>query len=690
MNPLKRYFENATGGAPIGPLGILFFIYFFDEFDTAAFGLLAPEIRKAFDLSTTDFGTIVIMNLSIILLLAIPVSHYGDHLPRRKFVFFGCIISGIFSFATGAFAFTVLALFLIRIANGIGVLMNDPVHRSLLSDYYEPEVRPVVFAVHSNAARYGAILGSAIAGIAAWLIDWRAAFMILIVPIILMGIISLRLREPLRGGTDNRDAAEVADEERPVPLDRAARMLWSVKTLRRQYMAWMFIGAAFLPLSFLVSEFFEDVFGVGTAGRGVINATGAAAGLLGVTWGGRQTGKWFAQGMGRPLEWAGLSLLGVGPPLLLMVLAPNLAIAVVGLLFAYFIGGIFTPAFFATQALVSPARVRTLSFGFGSAFLVGGTWLLWLNPVLGLAGLNDDHGGRWAIGVLVPYWLIGGWILRSAGKFVEHDVRRAMDSLITTAELRKARLEANERAILVVRGLDVSYGQVQVLFGVDFELNEGEIVALLGTNGAGKSTLLRAISGLVIPQSGAIYFDGEDVTGLEPEDSFALGLVQVPGGRGIFPSLTVKENLDVACWASTRSKADADAAVREVQQIFPSLERRWDQKAAVLSGGEAQMLTLGQALVAKPKLLMIDELSLGLAPVVVEELLKIVRRINADGTAIILVEQSVNVALTVAERACFMEKGEIRFAGPTSDLLDRPDILRSVFLSGAASVGGAK
>jgi branched-chain amino acid transport system ATP-binding protein len=221
-------------------------------------------------------------------------------------------------------------------------------------------------------------------------------------------------------------------------------------------------------------------------------------------------------------------------------------------------------------------------------------------------------------------------------------------------------------------------------------VKEGEIVALLGTNGAGKSTLLRAISGLVSPGSGAIFFDGEDVTGLEPEESFQHGLVQVPGGRGIFPGLTVKENFDVAVWAGRRPKAEAQAAVQEVLEIFPSLRARWDQKAAVLSGGEAQMLTLGQALIAKPKLLMIDELSLGLAPVIVEELLKIVRRINSDGTAVILVEQSVNVALTVAERACFMEKGEIRYTGPTSELLDRPDILRSVFLTGASSLGADK
>jgi ABC-type branched-subunit amino acid transport system ATPase component/MFS family permease len=687
MRWLRRYFEDATGGAPVMPLSILFFIYFFDEFDTAAFGVLVPEIRDAFDLTTGEFGLIVILNLSIVLLLAVPVSHYGDKLPRRQFVFAGAIISGIFSLATGL-VYAVWLLILVRIANGIGVLMNGPVHRSLLADYYPPERRPLIFARHANAERYGAIVGPALAGVVAWLWDWRVAFMILIVPIVAMAFVSLRLKEPLRGGSDNEEAASVAEEERPIPMDRASRMLWQVKTLRRQYLAFMFIGAAYLPLSFLVPEFYENVFGVDTVGRGVLGAAGAAAGLAGVTWGGKRSMAWFAEGMGRPAEWAGYSLMAVGPPLLLMVTAPNLAIATVGSLLAFFVGGIFTPPFLATLALVSPARVRTLAFGFGSVFLVAGVWVLWLNPILGLAELNDDHGGRWAIAALVPYWVIGGLLLRSAGRFVADDTQQAADNLVMTAELGKARLEANKRAVLVVRDLDVAYGPVQVLFGVNLELDEGEIIALLGTNGAGKSTLLRAISGLVPPQRGAIFFDGEDVTGLEPEDSFQYGLVQVPGGRGIFPGLTVKENFDVAVWAGRRPRKEAEAAVEEVLEIFPSLRRRWDQKAAVLSGGEAQMLTLGQALIAQPKLLMIDELSLGLAPVVVEELLKIVRRINADGTAIILVEQSVNVALTVAERAAFMEKGEIRFTGPTSDLLERPDILRSVFLSGAASMEG--
>ncbi|HZN14969.1 MAG TPA: ABC transporter ATP-binding protein, partial [Acidimicrobiales bacterium] len=213
--------------------------------------------------------------------------------------------------------------------------------------------------------------------------------------------------------------------------------------------------------------------------------------------------------------------------------------------------------------------------------------------------------------------------------------------------------------------------------------------ALLGTNGAGKSTLLRAISGLVPMQRGSIFFDGDDVTGLEPEDSFAAGLVQVPGGRGIFPSLSVSENLEVAAWASRRPKAEGRAAMEDVLDTFPSLRRRLNQPAAVLSGGEQQMLTLGQAFISKPKLLMIDELSLGLAPIIVEELLNIVRRIHDTGTSVILVEQSVNLALTVADRAYFMEKGEMRFSGPTAELLERPDILRSVFLTGASAMKDA-
>jgi branched-chain amino acid transport system ATP-binding protein len=240
--------------------------------------------------------------------------------------------------------------------------------------------------------------------------------------------------------------------------------------------------------------------------------------------------------------------------------------------------------------------------------------------------------------------------------------------------------------VLVCRGVDVAYDKVQVLFGVDLEVERNEIVALLGTNGAGKSTLLKAISGLVDPAAGEIWFDGEDITHADAVTTSKLGIIQVPGGKAVFPTLTVAEHFKASTWLYQRDDpSEVQARIDQVLELFPRVKERWSQMAGNLSGGEQQQLALGMAFVAKPRLLIIDELSLGLAPTIVEQLLGIVRQIHEQGCTIVLVEQSVNVALTVASRAYFMEKGEVRFSGPTGELLERGDILRSVFLQGAAS-----
>ena len=221
---------------------------------------------------------------------------------------------------------------------------------------------------------------------------------------------------------------------------------------------------------------------------------------------------------------------------------------------------------------------------------------------------------------------------------------------------------------------------------MDFDVDEGEIVALLGTNGAGKSTLLRAISGLAEPTNGAIIFDGRDTTHTPPDEIAARGIATVPGGQGTFPSLTVAEHLRLAGWTRRHLPGHTRADDRRAAlEHFPALAERLDSAAGDLSGGQQQMLTLAMAFVAQPRLLLLDELSLGLAPTVVSQLLDVVRELARTGTTIILVEQSVNLALQVADRAYFMEKGEIRFEGPTKDLLERPDVMRSVFLRGAAS-----
>jgi ABC-type branched-subunit amino acid transport system ATPase component len=241
--------------------------------------------------------------------------------------------------------------------------------------------------------------------------------------------------------------------------------------------------------------------------------------------------------------------------------------------------------------------------------------------------------------------------------------------------------------LLSCQGVEVAYGSVQVLFGVDMEIERNEIVALLGTNGAGKSTLLKAVSGLVKPIGGRVIFDGEDITGLDPAKTARMGIIQVPGGKAVFPTLTVAEHFKAGTWLyADRDSSELDGRTDEVLGLFPRLRERWDQMAGNLSGGEQQQLAVGMAFIAEPKLLMIDELSLGLAPTIVEQLLDMVRHIHAQGCTIILVEQSVNVALTIARRAYFMEKGEVRFSGPTEELLERGDILRAVFLEGAGSV----
>ena len=210
------------------------------------------------------------------------------------------------------------------------------------------------------------------------------------------------------------------------------------------------------------------------------------------------------------------------------------------------------------------------------------------------------------------------------------------------------------------------------------------LVALLGTNGAGKSTVLNALSGLLSPDGGNVWFDGEPITGETAERIAGRGLVQAPGGRGIFPGMTVAENLRLGAFLLRGDKKIWAERIEAALDLFPALRPMLDRTAGDLSGGQRQMLVLAQAMLLKPRLLLIDELSLGLAPVVVQELLQAVRRLNAEGTSIVLVEQSVNVALTLADRAYFLEKGEVRFHGATSDLLGRDDLLRSVFFGGAA------
>jgi ABC-type branched-subunit amino acid transport system ATPase component len=241
--------------------------------------------------------------------------------------------------------------------------------------------------------------------------------------------------------------------------------------------------------------------------------------------------------------------------------------------------------------------------------------------------------------------------------------------------------DQGERSVaLAVANVDFSYGQLQVLFGISLDVYQGEALALLGTNGAGKSTLLRVIAGLEKPSGGMVSYFGDEITGLPAERLPRRGLLMVVGGRSVFTDMTVEENLEMQALTCGLDKAHMKERREVVFETFPSLAARRRQKAGNLSGGEQQQVAVAKALLLDPKVLCIDEMSLGLAPLVVGELIEVVRRIHATGVTLIVVEQSLNIAAEICERSVFLEKGEIRFEGLTRDLIARDDIARAVFL----------
>ena len=230
--------------------------------------------------------------------------------------------------------------------------------------------------------------------------------------------------------------------------------------------------------------------------------------------------------------------------------------------------------------------------------------------------------------------------------------------------------------LLQIKDLHVSYGAIRALKGVSCQVNEGEIVALIGANGAGKTTTLRTVSGLIRPQAGDITFRGQSIIKIPPHQIVSMGVSQVPEGRRVFTRMTVMENLEMGAYIR-KDKENVRADIRKVFQRFPRLEERKNQLAGTLSGGEQQMLAMGRALMSQPTLLLMDEPSMGLAPMLVQEIFSIVKEINKAGTTILLVEQNAHMALSVANRAYILETGEVVLSGPARDLANDPQVQKA-------------
>lgn len=230
--------------------------------------------------------------------------------------------------------------------------------------------------------------------------------------------------------------------------------------------------------------------------------------------------------------------------------------------------------------------------------------------------------------------------------------------------------------MLQVKDLSINYGAIQAVRHVDFEVKEGEIVTLIGANGAGKSTILKTISGIVKPQSGSIEYQNESLVGKKAPQIVAAGVSQVPEGRHVFPAMTVMENLQLGSYLQ-KDRSQIEARLQEIYQMFPILKERQHQDAATLSGGEQQMLVMARAMMANPDLLLLDEPSMGLAPIYIQKVFDIIQKINAQGTTILLIEQNAHQALSIADRGYVIASGEIQLTGSGEKLLNDPQVKRA-------------
>lgn len=699
MNRLARL----GGGAPLFPLVVLFTIELLDQATQSAFNILTPNIRDAFHLTNAGILLIAAIAGAAALACTLPIAFLADRLSRVRIALIGALVGAAFSIGLGVAQGVVVAtVMLVGISMGQAVIF--PTHNSLLADYYPVESRPRVYSTHRSGISVGVIAGVLLgAGLAA-AFTWRAPFFLFAVPIVVVVVIGTRLREPPRGrheqlalreqmlvsergeaapltddpppSTDLTEAA--APEEAPPSLGEAWRTVWKIGVLRRIFVALPFLAAAIAGFASLASLQYQETFHLDAVERAYLIAPTEIFDIAGLAVGAVIATRLARRDVGLVFRMLAVASVVAAAFAVLFALAPNVPVAFIGNAGIVASLAVVGPGVLASLSLAIPPRVRAVGFSIGALFVLPGLLVL---PAVG--ALGDAIGFRYGLLILVPIFVVGGLVVSSAGSLIERDVHDVWTSMHTRARMLADR-QAGRLPLLAVRDLHVGYDGVPVLSDVAIEIDQGEIVALVGTNGAGKSTLLRAIGGVAEADHGAIVFDGRDITHLPPDEIARLGIAQVPGGEGIFPNLRVEDNLRVAAWQGRRhGRHDADM-LDEAVAAFPGLAARLDERAANLSGGQQQMLALAMATITRPVLFLIDELSLGLSPIIVEQLLGAIEAMRRAGTAILLVEQSMNVAVTVADRVYVMESGSVRFSGAADELAAHPELLWSVYLDKAS------
>jgi ABC-type branched-subunit amino acid transport system ATPase component/sugar phosphate permease len=678
---------SVRGAVHVGGVSMVALIglaQFVEWIDRSAFNVLAPDIQKTLGVSDAVLGAIGGAFGVLFFAGSIPISTLADRRSRTKLAASAIAIWSVMVAATGLVQ-NAFQLFLARVGSGLGQAYQLPVNSPLLIDTYPIQASARIFALSSGIQMVGQGLAPFLAGSIAALVGgpdaWRTVFIVTAVAAIPVALLTARLPDPKRGRNEmqavlGEELTADADEV-PISLGVAFERLRRIKTFYFFLLGMAALGFALFSVPLFLNLLLEDRFGLDAFERGLLAALISIPGVVAVAIVGSRIDRLFRESPPRSLVFIGALIGAFGVFIAIGVFMPN--VVLLGIFVA--IGTALSSAVFgvivAPLSAVIPYRLRSRGVALVGIyiFLFGGFFGA---VITGL--LSDGIGTRGAIAiVVVPSALIGGALIAYGARHIRGDMAAVVEELEEERdEMQRVADATADTPVIQVHNLDFSYGKVQVLFDVHLEVRRGETLALLGTNGAGKSTLLRVVSGLGVAQRGVVRFNGRTVTYADPELRVKIGIVQLMGGKAVFPPLTVAENLRMAGYLYRGD--DLRRRIDRVLEQFPVLAARRNATAGDLSGGQQQILALGMTLIHEPEVLIIDELSLGLAPVVVQELLAVVEQLKATGLTMIIVEQSLNVALAVAERAVFMEKGQVRFEGAAQALLEREDLARAVFL----------
>jgi ABC-type branched-subunit amino acid transport system ATPase component/predicted MFS family arabinose efflux permease len=654
-------------------------------FDNVTLAVLSPDIQATLGASDAVMGAIAGAGGVLFLLGSVPISSLADRLPRVRIAAVCVALWSVMILLTGLVQ-NAFSLFLARLGGGLAQSYELPVNGPVLVDAYPIEARARVFGLSFSFQLGGFIVAPLLAGGIVEVIGggeaWRWAFFLIAVLSVPLALALARLPEPRRGRHEMQAVLgeELDDrDELPISLSVAFERLRTIKSFHFFLLGMASLGLALFSLPIFVNLFLEDELGLDALERGLFSSVTYLPAVVAITIAGTNADRLFRRSPPGAVMLMGGLVGGFGIFVALALLMPSVWLVGAFLAVGTALARAAFTVVFATTAAVMPYRLRSR----GVAMV--GVYLFCFGGFFGavLTGLLADAIGRQAavIAVTLPSSLIGGALMAYGARYVRGDISRCVEELQEEQEeLARRRGDDGEPPVVQVRNLDFAYGTVQVLFDVAMDVHRGETVALLGTNGAGKSTLLRVVSGLGVPRRGVVRLNGRTVTYADPEVRVKIGIVQLMGGKATFPSLSVRENLRMAGYLYRGE--DLERRVDGAIERFPALTDRIGTPAGDLSGGQQQMLALAMALVHEPEVLVIDELSLGLAPVVVQELLGTVRDLKARGQTMIIVEQSLNIAQAVADRALFLEKGEVRFDGPIVDLVERDDLARAVFLGG--------